>query len=151
MAKAAGKILTEEAKNGISEERIQELRKAAQEEAKKELLAKREKEILEQFLKEERINLQLDDDHDMVTFSLDLAPNASTGYISLDGRRYYSNRPDPYTLPRRVFNTLMEIQANGWRHEAEIKGKPRNTFEVERAKFPNRVTFATDLQRPAHA
>lgn len=137
------------ADNLLTPERIEELKLEAAAKVRMELTEKQEKELLDRLIKQERIKVALDDDHDLVTFRLDLAPAQQD--IRLDGSIYYN--ATEYTKPRRIYDTLRDIQANGWRHEAEIHGEPRNKREIERANFPgnrimnDKITRAENLKR----
>lgn len=123
--------------NLLTEERIEELKLEAQEKVRAELVEKQEKEVLDKLIKQERIRVALDDDHDLVEFKLDLAPSQQD--IRIDGAVYYNNTV--YIKPRKIYDTLRDVQAQGWRHEAEIHGEPRNKREIERSNFPgNRIT-----------
>lgn len=138
--------------NLLTPERIEELKLEAKEVVRLELIEKQEKELLDQFTKEERVAVALDDDHDLVTFKLDLAPTQPD--IRINGSIYYN--AVEYTKPRKIYDTLRDIQAQGWRHESEINGEPRNKREIERANFPgnrmmyDKITRAENLKRATH-
>lgn len=146
MAKATKEIrgTVEDEVSLISKERLEELKLEAKAKVHAEMVEKEEKKLLDQLVEEHKAELAADAEHDFVTFQLDLAPISGL-YLALDGRRYYNKRPEAYVLPRRVYNVLMEMQENGWKHEAEIQGKPRT--ELLQLHSASRVTMVTDLRR----
>ncbi len=56
--------------------------------------------------------------------TLDLAPHSDRLFI--DGVWYIHGRT--YTVGERLYQSMIEMQANGWRHQEEIDGKDRNFY-----------------------
>lgn len=69
---------------------------------------------------------------EMVRITLDLAPFQRAGTagsdcgLTINFRTYFHG--STYTVPRHVANSLREMQANGWKHEAMVKGKSLSDY-----------------------
>lgn len=101
----------------LSSDEIVEIRERARKQAQLEMKQLAEKEVLEQFLEQER--RKLEPEQELVFVLLDLPPFAKE--IRLDGRIYHHGRV--YEVPRGVYEMMNEIMARGWAHDREV-GQP---------------------------
>ena len=64
------------------------------------------------------------ENEEQCTITLDLAPHSDR--IVIDNVIYMHGQT--FTVGKRLFDTLREIQARGWGHQEEIDGKDRNFY-----------------------
>lgn len=65
-----------------------------------------------------------DPDERQCQITLDLAPHSDRLFI--DGVWYIHGRT--YTIGERLYQSMIEMIASGWRHQEEIDGKDRNFY-----------------------
>lgn len=107
----------------LAPDEIEAIRERAKKQALLEHKQIAEKEVLEQFLEQER--RKLEPEQELVYILLDLPPFAKE--IRLDGRVYHHGRV--YEVPRGVYETMNEIMARGWAHDREV-GQPNQDLYV---------------------
>lgn len=93
---------------------VEAAKRIAREEVLAEKKAEAKKALVAQF-KQEEIE-RLNPDEAMRTITLDLAPHQET--ISLDGTIYFHG--STYTVPKSVFDVMLEVQSRGWDHEESL-------------------------------
>lgn len=115
----------------LDDETKAKLRAKAQERIAEQLREEAEDAFLEQAMREERRKhsayvheLPMDD----VEITIDLPEFAPS--IRLNSRDYFSNFS--YTVPRHVYNSMIDIMARAWEHQSEIEGRPRHYFQKKR-------------------
>lgn len=99
----------------LSEEDRERIRNEARLVVAEERRKEAEKAYLEEALSEERRDKGIEEP--LITGTLDLAPEADR--ILIDGRPFLHGMS--YTLPRSVWQTLMECQSRGWNHHYETR------------------------------
>ena len=102
----------------LSPERIAELQAKAEAKHKARMLLDAEEKFLEQELKRLDKLAHPETVYEMVDVRIDLALYADK--IMLDGKQYYHG--ELYTVPRPVYDVIMEVQQATRRHDAEIHG-----------------------------
>jgi len=64
---------------------------------------------------------------EMMTISLNMYPGADR--MVIDGKIYQHGAT--YTVNKRLYDTMQDIVARGWDHQAEIEGKDRNFYRKQ--------------------
>ena len=123
------------------------LKKKARAAARKDMLARATQELEREAA---RLAQEGDARGDMVDIDIDLSPSGRSGKINeapcikLDGRPYVHGRT--YRVPRKVFNTLMEIIQRGWQHEGTLHGESDNSYRRSRGSAVGHATSAQGLR-----
>ena len=103
-----------------------EERKALREKAVAKVTARDKLDAEEAYLKAEMDRLEREKHpeilEEMREVRLNLAPYADR--VILDGRTYFHG--ELYTVPKRVYDVMMDAQQATWRHDAEIKSGNEN-------------------------
>lgn len=73
-------------------------------------------------------------DEEMVTMTLDMYEGAKE--LRIDGTVYFHGQT--ITVTKRVADSILDIIDQGWRHQEEIDGKPRNTYKPRLAVISGR-------------
>lgn len=122
----------------VRKEAVEALKAKHRKQARKDLLAKATAELeREAALAAQRGTAR----GDMVDLTIDLAPY--TPDIKLDGVSYPHGKA--VRVPRKVYNTLIEIQQRTWQHEGTLHGasdRPYRRTLAERGLTANKATQA---------
>ena len=105
----------------LGPDELQAIRDRARKQAQLEQKQIAEKQYFERALEEER--RKNEPEQEMVGVTIDVAPFAKE--IRLDGRVYHHGQR--YDVPRAVYDTIQEITARGWAHDAEV-GHPNDKY-----------------------
>lgn len=118
----------------LSREQVKEARLKARAKVDKDRTANAMKALIDvetlRLEREEGFTTGHQTNDETVRITLDLAPfqrGASGGSGLTVNFREYSHRVT-YTVPRHVANSLREMQAAGWKHEAVVQGKSMSEY-----------------------
>ena len=140
----------------LSPEQVKEARAKARD----KVTAARTKAAMQALMDEETLRLEREEgfttgaavNDEVVRMTLDLAPfqRSANGGCGLTVNFKTYEHGVTYTVPRHVANSLREMQANGWRHEATVKGKSLSDYyqRAEEAKISG--VFGVQSRFQAH-
>lgn len=132
----------------LSADEIEAIRKQAREDVQAEFKAAARKELLKREKDKIKADLSLspETNEEMVDITIHLAEFAA--YIQLEmpaGPVYHHGQT--YRVRRRIADTLRDIMARGWKHQAEIDGKTTNFYRERNTVIsPMGITGAESLR-----